>query len=162
MTTAPDPAPRSRLDAEPISRRDFLGLAATAAAAAALGFAGLGMARLPKAAVLPESSKKFRVLLPESLAPGTAFIPPGRSVALFRNETGVSAISLVCTHLGCIVKPVATGFDCPCHGSKFKGDGAVTRGPAPKPLDWLEVVKSPDGAYIVDEGRVVPPGTVTA
>ena len=37
-------------------------------------------------------------------------MPPGRSVALFRDAEGVYAISTVCTHLGCIVKPTAGGL----------------------------------------------------
>jgi nitrite reductase/ring-hydroxylating ferredoxin subunit len=162
-TPAPaSPAPvarRSRLDPEPMPRRDFLGLAAIGSACLALGFATLGMLRLPKAAVIPAPSRRFRVSLPESLAPGAPFIPAGRSVAVFRDAEGVYAITLVCTHLGCIVKHVESGFDCPCHGSKFGADGAVTKGPAPKALAWLEIKKTGAGAYLVDEGKEVAPGT---
>jgi Rieske Fe-S protein len=44
--------------------------------------------------------------------------------------------SAVCTHMGCVVGSVVDGtIDCPCHGSKYSiTDGAVVRGPAPKPL----------------------------
>lgn len=149
----------SRLQPEPMPRRDFLGIAAQAAAAAAGIFALGGILRLPKAAVLPSPSKKFRVSLPESLAPGQAFAPPRRSVALYRDQAGVYAISTICTHLGCIVKPDAQGFHCPCHGSRFAPDGAVLRGPAPKALPWLAVTRVGEGVYIVDEGKMVPPGT---
>jgi cytochrome b6-f complex iron-sulfur subunit len=129
----------SRLDPEPMPRRDFLGLAAMWAMGASAAFALLGMLRLPRAAVLPAPSKKFKVALPESLADGEPFVPPGRSVALFRDREGVYAVSTVCTHLGCIVKQSADGFACPCHGSEFKKDGSVTKGPAPKALPWLAV-----------------------
>lgn len=149
----------SRLDPEPMARRDFLGLAALGAAGAAVLFALGGILRLPKAAVLPSPSKRFRVTLPESLAPGAAFLPPRRSVAVFRDASGVFAVSTVCTHLGCIVKSEADGFHCPCHGSRFAPDGAVLRGPAPKALPWLAVKREKDGTYVVDEGKVVPPGT---
>lgn len=155
----PEPARgTSRLDPEPLARRDFLGLASIWAAVAALGFATVGMIRLPKAAVLSSPSKKFRANLPDSLAPGQAYVPPGRSVAMFRDAEGVFAISLVCTHLGCIVKGHPDGFECPCHGSQFKPDGEVTKGPAPKPLPWhkVDVVA---GGFIVDEAVTVPPGT---
>ena len=148
----------SRLDPEPVPRRDFLGLAALAAAAGAFLFSLAGMLRLPRAAVLASPAKKFRVQLPESLAPGQAFVPPGRSVALFRDEEGVYAISTVCTHLGCIVKSNAEGFECPCHGSRFDADGAVTKGPAPRPLPWRPVTGS-GGNYVVDEDATVPAGT---
>lgn len=148
----------SRLDPEPIPRRDFLGLLAGWSAVLTLGFAMLGALRLPKAAVLPSPSKKFKVALPESLAPGAAFVPPGRNVAIFKDAGGVYAISTVCTHLGCIVKTEAGAFKCPCHGSEYRLDGTVTRGPAPKALPWLAVAV--DGSdIVVDEGTVVPAGT---
>jgi nitrite reductase/ring-hydroxylating ferredoxin subunit len=151
-------ANRSRLDPEPITRRDLLGMASLWTAAAALGFALIGILRLPKAAVLSSPSKKFSVTLPESLPVGKPFVPPGRSVALFRDQQGVYAISLVCTHLGCIVKITTDGFECPCHGSRFMPDGTVSKGPAPKPLAWYKMTGSAE-SYIVDESATVPVGT---
>jgi cytochrome b6-f complex iron-sulfur subunit len=148
----------SRLDPEPAARRDFLGLASLCAAGSALLFATFGMMRLPKAAVLSSPSKKFRVALPESLAPGQVFEPPGRAVVLFRDEEGVYAISKICTHLGCIVRSTVDGFACPCHGSLFAADGSVTKGPAPQPLPWHKVTAT-GGEYVVDEDVTVPPGT---
>lgn len=157
----PAGAGRSRLDPEPIPRRDFLGMAAFGSAGCALLLAGLGMARLPKAAVLPSASKKFRVKLPESLAAGEPFVPPGRSVALFRNsDGGVYAVSMICTHLGCIVKQAPNGFVCPCHGSRFALDGKVEKGPAPSSLPWFKVTPKKEGVCVVDTGKIVPPGTV--
>lgn len=157
MTARPTP-PRSRLDPEPVPRRDFLGLAALGSFLAALLFAALGMLRLPKAAVLASPAKKFRAQLPESLAAGEPLVPPGRNVALFRDGEGVYAISLICTHLGCIVRPMADGFECPCHGSRFAADGSVTRGPAPKGLIWHQVAVR-GGECVVDESATVPVGT---
>lgn len=149
---------RSRLDPEPVPRRDFLGLAALAAAGASMLFAVFGMLRLPKAAVLSSPSKKFGVTLPASLAEGEAFVPPGRSVALFRDTEGVYAVSTICTHLGCVVKATTEGFECPCHGSRFTRDGEVTKGPAPRALPWLKVSAGSAG-LTVDEGATVPAGT---
>ena len=157
MTTSPNSA-RSRLSSEPVTRRDFLGMAAVGSAMAALGLATLGMLRLPKAAVLSSPSKKYRVTLPASLAVGQAFVPPGRLVAVFRDADGVYAVSLTCTHLGCIVKSQPDGFECPCHGSRFAPDGSVRKGPAPRGLAWHKVTGS-DGNYMVDEGATVPAGT---
>jgi len=148
----------SRLDPEPKSRRDFLGLASLGATAATLLFSVLGMLRLPKAAVLASPSKRFKVALPETLPWGEAFLPAGRNVAVFRDQEGVFAISRVCTHLGCIVKPNPEGFECPCHGSLYDAVGGVTRGPAPRPLAWLEV-REQGGVLYVDEGTTVPVGT---
>jgi nitrite reductase/ring-hydroxylating ferredoxin subunit len=156
--SASSPPVRSRLDPEPVARRDFLGLASLWAAASTFAFAALGALRLPKAAVLSSPSRKFRVDLPATLAPGQPFVAPGRSVAVYRDAQGVYAISTVCTHLGCIVRAEAGGFECPCHGSRFAADGAVTKGPAPTRLAWLAVSGS-GGSYVVDEGASVPPGT---
>lgn len=149
---------RSRLDPEPISRRDWLGLASLWTMGAALLFGIVGMLRLPKAAVLSSPSKKFRVTLPETLGPGQPFIPPGRAVAIYRGPQGVHAMSTICTHLGCVVKPATDGFECPCHGSRFKADGEVSKGPAPRPLPWFKVSVNGD-VVTVDESTVVPAGT---
>lgn len=160
MTTTPEKTNRSRLDPEPMPRRDFLGLAAMFSAFAAGFLSLLGMARLPRAAVLPSPSRKFAIDLPPSLAPGVPFIPPGRSVAVIRDKDGgVFAISTICTHLGCIVKESPDGFLCPCHGSRFAADGSLTRGPAPKALMWLQVQPLGDGRWVIDESKGVPLGT---
>lgn len=160
MTTIPaDAVERSRLDPEPLPRRDFLGLAAAWSALATLVFAGLGLVKLVKPGVLPSPSKKFRVTLPDSLAPGEPWVAPGRPVVLVRDGEGIYAVSRVCTHLGCIVQPSPTGFDCPCHGSRFAADGSVVKGPAPKPLKWLAVTSLGGGSFVVDEGTQVATGT---
>jgi Rieske Fe-S protein len=143
-------------------RRDFLGLAAWWAAAAALLFGFLGAMRLPKAAVLPSPSKKFKIRPPPSLAAGQPYLPAGRSVAIIKDGNNVHAISRVCTHLGCIVKASDTGFDCPCHGSKFAKDGSVIKGPAPKGLPWLELKHLGGDQFMVDEGKNVAAGTTVA
>ena len=151
-------SPQSRLDPEPVPRRDFLGLSSLWASAATLLFGIVGMLRLPKAAVLGSPSKKFKVILPDALAAGEAFVPPGRPVTVFKDPDGIYAITSVCTHLGCIVKSTPEGFACPCHGSRFAADGTVTKGPAPRPLAWLKVTVS--GSQVtVDEGTTVPTGT---
>jgi len=157
MTTKPGKE-GSRFDPEPMPRRDFLGLAALGSAAAALLFSLFGMLRLPKAAVLTSPSKKFNVTLPDTLAEKEPFVPEGRSVAVFKDSGGVFAISTTCTHLGCIVKATPSGFECPCHGSRFAADGSVTRGPAPKPLPWLKVTAD-GGELLIDENEEVPEGT---
>ncbi|MBK7708397.1 MAG: Rieske 2Fe-2S domain-containing protein [Acidobacteria bacterium] len=149
---------KSRFDPEPVPRRDFLGLAALGSMAAALFFSLFGMLKLPKAAVSAAPAKKFNVTLPENLAEGEAFVPPGRNVAVFRDAEGVFAISTVCTHLGCIVKAGKSGFDCPCHGSGFAKDGTVVKGPAPKPLPWLKITNN-GGSLTIDESAKVKTGT---
>ncbi|QFZ19912.1 FAD-dependent oxidoreductase [Saccharothrix syringae] len=58
-------------------------------------------------------------------------------VGVFRDdEGGVHAVSMRCTHLGCLVRfnSAERSWDCPCHGSRFDVDGAVLEGPATEPL----------------------------
>jgi Rieske Fe-S protein len=73
------------------------------------------------------------------LAPGQARIVRdglGKK-GVFRDEDGsMHAVSLRCTHLGCLLRFNAAerSWDCPCHGSRFDVDGSVLEGPATKPL----------------------------
>jgi menaquinol-cytochrome c reductase iron-sulfur subunit len=61
-----------------------------------------------------------------------------------------SAMSNVCTHLGCHVRWVADEgeFFCPCHNGVFDKNGAVVSGPPPRSLDRYEV-KAEDGQLFV-------------
>lgn len=62
----------------------------------------------------------------------------GRPVIVVRtDERSVSALSAVCTHLGCIVKwDRSRGqLACPCHAAFFDSKGNVISGPAPRPLE---------------------------
>jgi len=61
---------------------------------------------------------------------------------VYRDEQGgVHAVSLRCTHLGCLLRfnAAETSWDCPCHGSRFDVDGAVLEGPAVDPLEQRSV-----------------------
>jgi len=53
---------------------------------------------------------------------------------------GLHAVSLRCTHLGCLLRFNAAerSWDCPCHGSRFDVDGGVLEGPAVDPLEPRE------------------------
>jgi Rieske Fe-S protein len=68
---------------------------------------------------------------------------------LIRGEGGFTALSLVCTHLGCTVEDSPEGFTCPCHGSRYDGGGEVRRGPATKPLRELRTEITDDGRLII-------------
>jgi nitrite reductase/ring-hydroxylating ferredoxin subunit len=60
---------------------------------------------------------------------------------LYRDkEGGLHAVSLRCSHLGCLLRfnSAEASWDCPCHGSRFDVDGAVLEGPAVRPLDARE------------------------
>jgi Rieske Fe-S protein len=60
-------------------------------------------------------------------------------LALLRDEHGVYALSLVCTHLGCTVTVTEDALACPCHGSRFDRQGHVLKGPADRALARLTV-----------------------
>ncbi|MFT5369548.1 MAG: cytochrome b6-f complex iron-sulfur subunit, partial [Candidatus Latescibacterota bacterium] len=144
-----------RLAPKPVPRRDFLGLAGLWAAGLAIFGSLLGMARLAKPSVLPEASKRFRIGRPEDFAVDGAKIIAGRNVHLVAKDGAVAAVSLVCTHLGCIVNTTETGYSCPCHGSVFDNAGDVVGGPAPRGLRWLAVSLAADGSLIVDANKEV-------
>jgi glycine/D-amino acid oxidase-like deaminating enzyme/nitrite reductase/ring-hydroxylating ferredoxin subunit len=61
----------------------------------------------------------------------------GQKLAVYRDDRGKTLVrSAVCTHMGCLVNwnQAERTWDCPCHGSRFKPDGAVIAGPAEAPL----------------------------
>jgi glycine/D-amino acid oxidase-like deaminating enzyme/nitrite reductase/ring-hydroxylating ferredoxin subunit len=78
-------------------------------------------------------------------------VPPGEArvvrdglgkIGVFRDQNGdLHAVSLRCTHLGCLLRFNAAerSWDCPCHGSRFDVDGAVLEGPAVEPLSRPEI-----------------------
>lgn len=148
-----------RLTPAPLPRRDFLGLAGLWTAGVAILGSLVGMARLTRPAVLPEQGRRFRIGRPEDFAAGATRVVPEQKVLVVSDERGIAAISLVCSHLGCIVSKTEQGFACPCHGSAFDGDGRATAGPAPRGLPWYDVSVGIDGRLVVDAGREVAPGT---
>jgi cytochrome b6-f complex iron-sulfur subunit len=148
-----------RLEPEPIPRRDFLGLAGLWTAGVAIFGSIIGMARLPVPNVLPEASSRFRIGRPQEFPAGSAKTIAGRNVRIVSGEAGLAAISLVCTHLGCIVGETAEGFSCPCHGSRFTHEGNVVQGPAPRALRWLHLSQAADGTLVVDAEAEVKAGT---
>ena len=81
------------------------------------------------------------------------------NIAVGLDGQGVYAMSAVCTHAGCLMddgaRTIAAGLDCPCHGSKFDGNGAVTNGPARDPLQHYLVTIAADGSITVDGSQPV-------
>jgi cytochrome b6-f complex iron-sulfur subunit len=83
--------------------------------------------------------------------------PAGRFL-LVHNEDGLLALYTKCPHLGCTVPYVGppdspSAFACPCHGSLYDYNGVRTGGPAPRPMDLMEVTVEGDNV-LVDTGKI--------
>jgi len=79
-----------------------------------------------------------------------------RSVGFFiiREGSKLFALSSVCTHRACLLEARPNhSFYCPCHGSTFSPDGAVTHGPARRDLPELVSIVNDAGKLMV----TVPP-----
>lgn len=128
-----------------LDRRDFL-KHATRALLSVSGLLGLGgLARFFYFQTEPPSQTVFDLGPATAYAVGTRTLLPDVPAVLIHDENGFSALSLVCTHLGCTVESEASELVCPCHGSLFDEQGNVVRGPASKPLPVLQVEASADG-----------------
>jgi glycine/D-amino acid oxidase-like deaminating enzyme/nitrite reductase/ring-hydroxylating ferredoxin subunit len=71
----------------------------------------------------------------ERLQPGAgAIVREGAKLyAVHRDDAGeLHVLSARCTHMGCIVgwNAADRAWECPCHGSRFAGDGTLVQGPA--------------------------------
>ncbi|MCD8492953.1 MAG: Rieske (2Fe-2S) protein [Geovibrio sp.] len=126
-----------------ISRRGFLGrLAALAASAFSLWF-------IYRFLTPASSGGEILVQAQEADIPeGGAVIFPDKNIAVMRMDGAVSAMSLVCTHLGCTIALDGDRFACPCHGSIFALDGTVIKGPAERRLDTYRT-ETADGMITV-------------
>ena len=70
------------------------------------------------------------------------------------NGRDYSALSNVCTHLGCRVRwiPESEQFFCPCHNGVFDSQGLVISGPPPRPLDQYETKVENNQLFILVGG----------
>jgi cytochrome b6-f complex iron-sulfur subunit len=107
--------------------------------------------------VLYEPPSRFKLKRPDDYPDGYTF-DSGKRLYVIRQGPSFHVISAICTHLGCTVQWKDTEFDCPCHGSRFRPDGTVISGPAPRPLEWFAVSVSPDGFLDVDSATEVARG----
>ena len=128
-----------------LSRRDFLKLVRNGllylSGALALG----GLLRFLDFQTDPAPQTEFDLGPASNYPLGMRTVLQEIPALLVHSEQGFTAFSLVCTHLGCIVKQSADGFACPCHGSKFDAQGNVLHGPANKQLRSLRIEQTPDG-----------------
>lgn len=144
-------------DLKPLSRRAFVktGVAAVGAVyAAALGYPVYQYLATAAHRTDAEAAVKEVVLdgaekLPKESA--MIFKFGGRPALLIHHgDDSWTALSAVCTHLGCTVQfdPAKTRIFCACHGGIYDSKtGSNVSGPPPKPLAMFQVQ--------VGEGKVV-------
>lgn len=117
----------------------------------------LSLRSLPRLVTM--NAKTGASLLADRFVPaevsGPAEVPAGEArvvrhglgkAGAFRDLDGtLHAVSLRCTHLGCLLRfnGAERSWDCPCHGSRFDVDGSVLEGPAVRPLPRRDL---PDGS----------------
>lgn len=167
----------SRLSAEPVTffrkgRREFLMQLGIGAGVAAVGYQGAAALRSLVPNVSYDAPTTVKIGLPADFPDGLKFLPDLR-LFVFREGNIFHAISAVCTHLGCTVRAEALSqpeqqviegkelklthrFACPCHGSKYTGDGRNVAGPAPRPLAWYQLsIAADDGQLVADLAQEV-------
>jgi cytochrome b6-f complex iron-sulfur subunit len=131
-----------------LSRGRFLGRAAQATAAAGLVGVGavadeVGHHPLPSQALVADSGHWYDVAAADELASGQmkAFAAGGVLGYLVNKGGRLHAVSALCTHMGCRLKPELgrPGLRCLCHGALFSADGRVLTGPALERLPRIDV-----------------------
>ncbi|WP_219413290.1 QcrA and Rieske domain-containing protein [Pseudonocardia nigra] len=124
----------------PVSRRTVVvaagalgaGVVVTGCSVAETGTGGGAAGAAPAGAVLGPASE---------VPVGGGRIYDEQGVVVTQPTEGeFAAFSTVCPHQGCTVNRVAdAAIVCPCHGSTFALDGAVTQGPATTGLETRAV-----------------------
>lgn len=155
------PKYRNSLNVDPdekdpkISRRSFLALMGVGACL--VGAAGMTTASLlgfmyPNAMTVPPSV--FSIGQPkEVLARNGKVFYANQKVFIETLNNKVRVQTAVCTHLGCTVHMVPTGYQCPCHGSTYDRHGLNTGGPAPRPLVYFHTYLGASGDIMVDKSK---------
>lgn len=92
---------------------------------------------------------------PELTADGGSLkvIPRGADDPIYVLALGdrrYTAVSPICTHLGCTVEIEEGRLVCPCHGSNYDREGRVLRGPAERPLGRYRVELTTDDVLVID------------
>lgn len=154
------------------TRRKLLSRLGVGATLLAIGGQAYAFVRSLVPNVLYENPQRFKVGTPDQFNEGPSYLDDKR-IFIFREKNTFHAVSAACTHLGCTVKMQRLNqpkkvtvrgrvideqaeFACPCHGSKYYGDGTNYSGPAPRPLDHFKIELSPDdGQLLVDASEVV-------
>jgi len=163
-----------------ITRRAFLAVVGWLVFLASTAIGAVTSLAFLRPNALYEDPPEFKVGKPSEYTVGSTTVFTDKRAVLNRDPDGFYAISLICTHLGCTPRYVADvtkdlidkgvvvqgedgqpvtgsvpGFRCPCHGSRYFRDSVNFFGPAPRPMDHVDVVLAPDGRLLIDRSKVV-------
>ena len=128
-----------------LNRRDFLKKSVKTIAVGALAFSSFDVLKLMAASDSIETTEGTveKII---SLADYPALSSIGgyamiteKIIVIRKSSSKFIAINIVCTHKKCDVDYDGSGFECPCHGSTFNGNGKVIEGPAAKNLKSYKV-----------------------
>ncbi len=133
-----EPAVKTRRSFIDIFMKGGLFLWATGMIAPTLAYIWPARARGGRATTVSAGSEK-------DFSVGTARMTQkdGQPILVIRvKEDSYTALSAICTHLGCIVKWDLNKkqIQCPCHAAVFGPDGQVVAGPPPRPLEQYQVL----------------------
>src|SRR5512142_3260756 len=158
-------------------RREFLKGIGIGAGVIALGGQAIAALRSLVPNVSYDAPTTVKLGAARDFPDGLKFLPEQR-LFVFREGNTFHAISAVCTHLGCTVRAEALPrvetktvggqplklthrFLCPCHGSRYEGDGQNVAGPAPGTTSpwrrttgsWWSTSRSPSPTTSVSPSR---------
>ncbi|MDE2126000.1 MAG: ubiquinol-cytochrome c reductase iron-sulfur subunit [Armatimonadetes bacterium] len=152
MNCPAPPQPDDEVPYIPPSRRRLLSWLVGGLSALLAGFIGIPfIAALLTPVLQPKSKGAWVALGPVADFPAGTFtaadyLSPSndgwmkssmqQTVWVQNSESGVIALSAICTHAGCRVgwHHNLNRFVCPCHGGQYDASGRVISGPPPRPL----------------------------
>ena len=183
MALNPYETPRGRFHARAAStRRQFLLLMGGLGALGATVFGGVELLKFMFPAATGDAPLLFKLDAdPSQITVDNPLMDYTHRTGIIRDDAGLYAVQLICTHLGCtpnyvtnvtsgsgiadavakshgIRKPaeqIANGWACPCHGSRYFIDSTNFYGPAPRPMDLFHIAFAPDRKLVVDRGNLV-------
>jgi Rieske Fe-S protein len=136
-------------DGQGFTRRRFLVVAGTAAATGACSSAG----------VSPVEVGNINAGSVAQLNVGSLNVVGSSPVCIGRDQGGIYAMTLTCTHAGCDMgqngQVTPQGVFCGCHGSQFDSNGNVVVGPARRSLDHFAVTADSSGNLTIRSDQIV-------
>jgi cytochrome b6-f complex iron-sulfur subunit len=146
------------------SRRDFFGRLSWGGfgLVSVIGLLAFVRSAFPRVLFVPSST--FKAGLPGDYPVGEVSEKYTKEfrVWIVREPIGFYAIFAKCTHLGCTPRWAASEnkYKCPCHGSGYYKTGYNFEGPAPRPMDRVQITLGEDGQLVVDKSKmfVMAPG----